>query len=113
MLVTVPAPVPELGLRIAPEERAGQRPLQRVEHDDRARATGQLEPARLGGGERVGEAHGQPAERAVGHARGLEGDDAVGAQEVLGLLAQDEALQRAGQQQHGDVAVFEAQSPAG
>ena len=45
---------------------------------------------------------GQPRDRAVGHARRIGGDDAVGAQQVAGLVGEDEALQRAGQQQQGD-----------
>ena len=44
---------------------------------------------------------GHPAERAVGHARGLERDDARRLEQVARRLAQDEALERRGQEQHG------------
>ena len=58
--------------------------------------------AGLAGGEPVGDRAGQAHRRAVAHARRVDGDDAVGAQQVLGLVAQDEALERRGQEQHAD-----------
>ncbi len=45
---------------------------------------------------------GQARQRAVGHARRVDRDDAVGAQEILGLVAQDEAVQRAREQQQAE-----------
>jgi hypothetical protein len=83
-----------------------------MEDDDRARAPGQRNAARLAGGQRLGQALREAPERAVRDACRLDRDDAVGAQQVLGLLAQDELLQRARQEQDGDRAVLESQSPA-
>ena len=54
------------------------------------------------GGERVAEAERHAREGPVGHPRRVDRDDAVGAQQVVGLVAQDEALQRRGQQQDAD-----------
>ena len=101
-LVAVPAPVPELGVRVLGDQAARERVLQRVEDHDRARHAGQPQPPRLGGGEAVADRRGQPQVRAVGHPRGLDGDDARARQQVLGLVAQDERLELAREQQDRD-----------
>ena len=101
-LVAVPAPVPELGVRVLGDQPARERVLQRVEDHDRARDAGQPQPPRLGGGEAVGDRRRQPQVRAVGHARRLDGDDARGGQQILGLVAQDEGLELAREQQDAD-----------
>ena len=81
--------------------------LQRVEDDDDARLAGPAaqrahQAPGLAGGDRVADAERHPREGAVGHPRRVDGDHAVGAQQVLGLVAQDEALQRRGEQQDAD-----------
>ena len=59
-LVAVPAPVPELGVRVLGDQPARERILQRVEDDDRARDAGQPQPPRLGRGEPVADRRRQP-----------------------------------------------------
>jgi hypothetical protein len=44
----------------------------------------------------------KPRHRAVANTRRVNGNDGWGAQKILGLLAQDELLQLACQQQHAD-----------
>jgi hypothetical protein len=58
--------------------------------------------ARLARGDAVADGRRHARERAVGHARRIDRDDAVGAQKVLRLVVQDEALQRRGEQQDAD-----------
>ena len=52
-------------------------------------------------GDAIAQRAGQPRDRAVGDARRIGGHDAVGAQQVAGLVGEDEPLQRARQQQEG------------
>jgi hypothetical protein len=103
-LVPVPAPVPELGLRPRGDDRARERPLHRVEDDDGAQVPVEPPQQALRGRTRQprGDGRGHPGERPVAHGRRVGGDDALGAQEVLCLVAQDERLERAGEQQQAD-----------
>jgi hypothetical protein len=110
-LVAVPAPVPQLAVVAGGgDHRSSELVLQRVEDDDDPRRAHALpersnDPAPLAGGEAVADRRRQPPERSVGQARGVDGDDAARGEQVLGLVAQDEALERRGQQQHADRAV--------
>ena len=73
---------------------------------------GQAQPARLGRGQSVGDRRRQPQVGAVGDARRLDRDDARGAQQVLGLVAQDELLELAREQQDADRRRLVAGRPA-
>ena len=105
LLVAVPAPVPQLaalaGLR---DGGAGDEVLQRVEDHDgaggAAAAQGAHEPPPGRGAQRRRQRLGHAAVDPIGQARRIDRDDANGAQQVDGLVTQDEALQRAGEQQH-------------
>ena len=100
LLVAVPAAVPELGVRVAGRAPRG--------------------PAGTGSGWKIATAAGVPgrrsrrpcaaarpsaiasgsrAERAIGQPRGIDRDDARRLQQVLGLVAEDEGLERPGEQQ--------------
>ena len=62
----------------------------------------QAQTPRLRRGEGVAEPVGQAAQRAVGHPRRVHPDDPGGAQEVLPLVVEDEALDRARHEEQGD-----------
>jgi hypothetical protein len=107
VLVAVPAAVPELAVVDAREDLPREQHLDRVEDDDDlgpvAVALQRLEqalghPAR----QRVAQPVRQAGQRAVGDPRWVDGHDAVGAQQVLGLLAQDEGVQLAREQQQAE-----------
>jgi len=80
-------------------ERDGKRDLEVVEDGDGARLAGQPHPLGLAARDRVGEPGPERAERAVGDARGLDGDRAGRGEQALRRLAQLELLQCARQQQ--------------
>jgi hypothetical protein len=106
-LEAIPAPVPQLAAGRQGDDRARQLVLQRVEDHDHARlaqaaAQRAHEAPSLARRDGVADPERHPRERAIGHPRGIHGDHAVGAQQVLGLVAQDEALQWRGEQQDAD-----------
>ena len=104
-LVAVPAPVPELAAGHRVDHRAGHGLLERVEDDDDARgaaAERAQEATRLQRGEPGRRARRQARVGAVRHAARAERDHPRRAQQVLGLVAQDEALERRGQEQHAE-----------
>jgi hypothetical protein len=72
VLVAVPAPVPQLAPRLVGEQRPGERPLERVEHDDRGGPA--REPAeqasRLPGGQECARCSGTRANAPNGSAPG-------------------------------------------
>jgi len=79
-------------------ERDGKRDLEVVEDGDGARLAGQPHPLGLAPRDRVREGGAERAERAIGDARGLDGDRPGRGEQALRGLAQLELLQRARQQ---------------
>ena len=106
-LVAIPARIPDLTARAVGLDRLRQWQLKRVEDDDDARLTAVAaqrldEPLRLLRRQRCADGARQPRDRAVTDARRINRNYGRRAQQVFGLLAQDELLQLAGQQQHAD-----------
>jgi hypothetical protein len=103
-LVAIPAPVPELRGRGQVEQPEGERHLEGMEDDDRCGLAGKRpeQAAGLTAPEAEPERGGEAADRAVGHTRRLDGEGARRLEQVFGLVAQDEGLQRARQQEDGE-----------
>ena len=97
VLARVVAPVPQLRVRVMGDHRAGQRVLQRVEDEQRARHAGELQPPCLAGREAVGHRRGHAG--GLEHPRRLDGQHAGAGQQVLGVRAQAELLELGRQQQ--------------
>ena len=89
--------VPELGARVAREQRAAEIELQRVEDRDGGRRAGQPHPLRLADGEARREAGREARHR---EPRGVDGDGAGGAQQLARLRLEVKALEGLGQQQN-------------
>ena len=101
-LVAVPAPVPQLRVRVVGDQPRASGYWSGWKITIAARHAGQPQPPRLLAARPSPTEAGQPQVGAVGHPRGLDGDDARRAQQVLGLVAQDEPLERAREQQDRD-----------